>query len=200
MLGLVSCRAEPRSGLLHGLSPAGREQAARAPDALRAQLLRARGGGGAGAAPADDDVWIYTSDFRRTRETAEALRDGLGLARDRVRLAPQLRERDFGAFNLCADRPSYEATWAADADAARPLGLWAEAAVEPAAAVQARASAFVAGLERAHRGATVCLVAHGDLLQILQTAFARRPAETHRSLPHLDTAEVRLLELAPRAE
>ena len=35
------------------------------------------------------------------------------------------------------------------------------------------------------------LVAHGDVLQILQTAFLKKPATVHRSLEHLETACVR---------
>ena len=99
---------------------------------------------------------------------------------------------------ICILLLRYPEVWAADADAARPLGLWADAAVEPAAAVQDRATRLVRALDARHGpGAVLALVAHGDLLQILQTAFARADARAHRSLPHLETAEVRFLELAP---
>ena len=40
---------------------------------------------------------------------------------------------------------------------------------------------------------TVLLVAHGDVLQIAQTAFARADPTQHRDLPHLETAAVREL-------
>ena len=39
----------------------------------------------------------------------------------------------------------------------------------------------------------VILVAHGDVLQILQTAFLKVDGSTHRSLDHLETAAVREL-------
>ena len=43
----------------------------------------------------------------------------------------------------------------------------------------------------------VVLVAHGDVLQIAQTAFADVDPRTHRSLEHLETATLRKLH-APR--
>jgi len=46
-------------------------------------------------------------------------------------------------------------------------------------------------------GETCLLIAHGDILQILQTVFYGLPAARHRELPHLETAEVRLLEIIP---
>jgi hypothetical protein len=39
----------------------------------------------------------------------------------------------------------------------------------------------------------VVLVAHGDVLQILQTAFARVDVTRHRSIEHLPTATLRAL-------
>ena len=44
--------------------------------------------------------------------------------------------------------------------------------------------------------AMVILVAHGDVLQILQSAFAKIDGRRHRSLPHLETAQLRHLSLA----
>lgn len=41
----------------------------------------------------------------------------------------------------------------------------------------------------------VILVAHGDVLQILQTAFLKVDGKVHRSLDHLETATVRELVL-----
>ena len=50
--------------------------------------------------------------------------------------------------------------------------------------------------EKEHQPWQVLLVAHGDVLQILQTAFTRVDVRTHRSLPHLETATVRELSFA----
>jgi hypothetical protein len=58
-------------------------------------------------------------------------------------------------------------------------------------AVRARASACVAELDAAHSGTTICLVAHGDTLQILQTAFLSMLPTEHRSVAHLENCELR---------
>lgn len=43
----------------------------------------------------------------------------------------------------------------------------------------------------------VVLVSHGDALQLLQCALAGRPAEQHRSLPHLENCGIRVLRPPP---
>ena len=85
VLGLISCRPDASSGFKHGLSPAGREQAARASATLASALAGGDGnGGGGGPQAVPDELYIYTSDLRRTRETAEALRAGIGLSEAHV--------------------------------------------------------------------------------------------------------------------
>lgn len=46
-----------------------------------------------------------------------------------------------------------------------------------------------------NRRMMIVLTAHGDVLQILQTAFCKLPGTQHRSIEHLETATVRALEL-----
>ena len=65
--------------------------------------------------------------------------------------------------------------------------------VESASNVQFRFSEVIRDCERAFDGQTVLLASHGDTLQIGQTAFQRISAGEHRSLPHLQTAEIRRL-------
>ena len=57
----------------------------------------------------------------------------------------------------------------------------------------ARVTALVIELERRYAATNLLLVSHGDALQILQTAFARQDAATHRQLKHLHTDEIRCL-------
>ena len=177
---LISCLPDFESGLAHGLSPQGHEQAARSHLDLNALL-----GSGLNLA----STHIYASDFRRTVETAEHLREGLGLPLAALSLTAALRERSFGPLNL-QDDGLYPSVW--EDDAAFEFG---GRGVEPAAAVQARASSFIAGLEASMEGQTIVLVGHGDLLQIMQTAFEAVPASEHRSLPHLAQCELRELTL-----
>ena len=65
--------------------------------------------------------------------------------------------------------------------------------VESVTQVLDRGLACIRETETAHSGRTILLVSHGDILQILMTAFQGWPPHRHRELPHLDTAEIRKL-------
>ena len=80
----ISCLPDFDSGLRHGLSPKGHEQAARAHVDLQALI-------GAGMDPSR--TLIFASDFRRTVETAEHLRKALELSPAALSLSAELRER-----------------------------------------------------------------------------------------------------------
>jgi probable phosphoglycerate mutase len=172
-----------------GLSELGREQV----------LAAARGSG------LTAGTLICSSDFARARQTAQLMRDCLGT--DEVVSAPALRERYFGDFDG-GPVAGYAQVWAADEaaspSAASPSAVSPSAAgsagsgVETAAAVLERAAGFVAGLERGYSGRDILLVSHGDTLQILQAGFAGIAPSRHRTVPHLEVAEIRRLHLAPR--
>jgi broad specificity phosphatase PhoE len=138
----------------------------------------------------DADSIILSSDFSRALETAAIVRQNLG-CQTRIDTDVRLRERNFGELELGPDT-AYQAVW--QQDALDPEGNFR--AGESANQVMARVTALIVELERRHANATLLLVSHGDALQILQTAFARRDASEHRQLQHLQTAEIRLLSLA----
>ena len=162
----------------HGLSELGLQQAA-----VSAENCRG--------------VAIYTSDFKRAAETAEtvhaALRaDGVAVwPADGPRREVLLRERWFGEFDGGADS-EYATVWAEDA---RDAGH-TRYGVESVESVLARGDELVARIDASaeHEGRwLVLLVAHGDVLQILQSGFAGRDPREHRSLAHLPTATLRAL-------
>jgi probable phosphoglycerate mutase len=159
-----------------GLSELGREQS----------RVAARGSG----LPAD--TVICSSDFSRARETAEIVRGDLGATE--VIVAPELRERYFGEWDGSGSA-NYARVWAADRAAAGQPGTGDDHGVESAAAVLDRATALVADLERRFAGRDILLVSHGDTLQILQAGFLRMEPSAHRGVPHLETAEIRRLDL-----
>jgi glucosyl-3-phosphoglycerate phosphatase len=151
------------------------------------------------------ELVVYSSDFRRTVETANGLCDNLvghgcfGGQFSSVRpvLSPLLRERSFGQLNLKSDS-LYASVWSADNDGSGKWGEWGreDLDVEPVQSVQERATLFVAKeLEPRHQDALIILVSHGDLLQILQTAFERADPRSHRDLPHLSPCTFRHLVL-----
>lgn len=171
----------------HGLSELGQQQAAAAAADVAAAVTAENCRG----------VAIYTSDFKRAAETAEtvhaALRaDGVAVwPADGPRREVLLRERWFGEFDGGADS-EYATVWAEDA---RDAGH-TRYGVESVESVLARGDELVARIDASaeHEGRwLVLLVAHGDVLQILQSGFAGRDPREHRSLAHLPTATLRAL-------
>jgi broad specificity phosphatase PhoE len=59
--------------------------------------------------------------------------------------------------------------------------------------VRRRGLDVIEKLERQFDNEVILLVSHGDMLQILLTAFFEIPAEQHRSLPHHKQAEIKSL-------
>jgi len=138
----------------------------------------------------DSNTVIVSSDFRRALETAALVQQLAGIAAP-PQVDMRLRERHFGALELGADS-AYPSVW--EQDARNPDSDFQ--GVESASRVMARVTALIVDLEQRYVDTNLLLVSHGDALQILQTAFARRPASAHRQLQHLQTAEIRPLLLA----
>eukprot|EP00930_Biecheleria_cincta_P003611 TRINITY_DN104541_c0_g1_i1.p1 TRINITY_DN104541_c0_g1~~TRINITY_DN104541_c0_g1_i1.p1 ORF type:complete len:276 (+),score=37.22 TRINITY_DN104541_c0_g1_i1:37-864(+) len=185
----------------HGLSDLGKEQARKAGSAL-ASLFQAER-----PLQKHRGVALFSSDFKRAKETAEHVAEELGNAKVPIRtggvvLETRLRERFFGELNGGPDS-RYQDVW--DIDARDPSHE--EFGVESCNSVLDRTTKLVHELDRMleHDRTGIdsslpwkcILVAHGDVLQILQTGFlGHKDASLHRSLEHLETATVRDLILA----
>ena len=140
---------------------------------------------------------VLTSDLQRARETATIvcqhnphlpIYQGGGPV-----LEVRLRERWFGAWDGTTDQ-NYDKVWQDDAVDASHQNM----GVESVHNVMKRTTQCIlewdAQLPPQDR-LMVVLVAHGDVLQILQTAFEKMDGRRHRSLPHLETAQLRRLHL-----
>jgi glucosyl-3-phosphoglycerate phosphatase len=169
--------SHPDTGITgYGLVAEGREQSkTSATDAKEKGLL-------------DADTIIFSSDFARAKETAEILRDILEA--DEVILTPKLRERFFGDWENKSNK-HYQDVW--DDDVKDPKHT--SNSVESTSDVLDRTTRLIADLESKHAGKKIVLVSHGDALQILQTAFENVSSGEHRSLSHLETAEIREITL-----
>ena len=154
-----------------GLTNCGREQVVGSIDQRRHDL--------------GDIQRIYTSDFRRARETAEIAGELLGAP---VEEATSLRERGFGEWDRQSDE-NYQTVWAADAEDSSHQ-RWG---VESVTAVASRMCQFVSDVDALHAGRTILIVSHGDPLQILITALRGQDLRSHRQLDALATAELRRL-------
>lgn len=158
----------------YGLSDAGRNQVTQS---IRNEKLK-------------NSVKIISSDFKRAHESAKIAHKLIACNND-ITLDIRLRERDFGDFELQPDR-NYQTPWTHDAvDSSHTIDN-----VESADSVMERATSLILLLEEEPNIETYLLVAHGDTLQILQTAFLKQPATKQREMPHLNTAEIRALKLA----
>jgi broad specificity phosphatase PhoE len=147
-------------------------------------------------------LWIVSSPFSRSRETAEILVERLQHWHRQqapalvIRLEAELRERDFGRFEgQSPSGPLYRRIW--DQDATNPEGTpWG---VESAAAVQRRGAALIARLEleaSANPYQVTVLVSHGDTLKILQTSAQAQSAAAHQDASRVKpfhTGEMRAL-------
>ena len=137
-----------------------------------------------------DDTVIIASDFLRTRETAEVAARELGSKPPRT--TPLLRERFFGRYEKREDI-YYKMVWQMDETDDRNT----EYGVESPEEVQERIQVLIRQLEEEYKGEKILLISHGDTLQITQTWVEGIAAGLHRSLPHLETGEIR--ELRPPA-
>ena len=199
------------STVQHGLSEVGQEQATLAGTSFAKQYLN-----DASSSSKNDNykgVAIFSSDFTRARETATFFTQQLHnhqeipIYTNDIVLETRLRERYFGELNGGPD-DQYQKVW--DVDCTNPNHD--EFGVEAANCVLERTTRLVTELDELLSSSSttaassssnggdeeqkwkVILVAHGDVLQIMQTGFLRHEdAARHRSLEHLETATIREL-------
>ncbi|WP_193071820.1 histidine phosphatase family protein [Brevibacterium sp. FME37] len=128
---------------------------------------------------------LVTSDFARAHETAQIAANVWGTDTPRVDI--RLRERDFGSLEGGpSDR--YNEVWDADSSVqVVPEG------VETAEQVARRTKELVTDLLALPGSQDIVLVAHGDVLQIIQAWMRGMSPSAHRALPHLHNAELRQL-------
>lgn len=172
----------------HGLSNVGMEQATKAGDHV-VDFYRQH---------TYDGIVILASDYKRAKETAEivadcCLRAGLPLHKASVIIETRLRERWFGDWDGGSDE-HYHDVW--KDDAVNPSHT--NCNVESVNDVMKRTSTCVLDWNANMNNHLIILVAHGDVLQITQTAFAKMDGSLHRTLEHLETATLRPLVLATR--
>lgn len=124
---------------------------------------------------------VISSDLRRARQTAEVIAGALGLP---VRLSPSLRERHYGTFE--GKTPSEAAAYAPDdyaalvarADLAAKPG-----AAEPLSAMVSRIEDSLVQLVKTHGDATVIVVTHGGVLDVLYRRAMDRELTGPRDAP-----------------
>ena len=194
-LGIIA--SDPQIACHHyGLSELGQQQARNAGQAIVQQYHHR-------AEPNHrrryDGLAVISSDLLRCRETAtlvleeiakDASKEEIPIYTGAIVFDTRLRERNFGALEGTSDA-NYAKVWAVDAiDSTTNTPFQ----VEPVDQVMRRVTALVTEYDALLYNHMIVLTAHGDVLQILQTAFASLPGTQHRTLPHLETATLRRLE------
>lgn len=126
---------------------------------------------------------IICSDFLRARQSAEIVAEWHNLPAPIIN--PGLRERWFGDWDGQSDI-HYQDVWNNDITP-DPNN---DKNVEPVEKVLQRGLDVIKQLEQEYSDKLILLVSHGDMLQILRTAFKGAPASQHRKLPHHQTAQI----------
>lgn len=168
----------------YGLSDLGKEQATKAGRAILEEY----------SSKGYDGILVLSSDFLRAMETAEcasqAVKDAEEIQFDSITVETRLRERFFGKWDLGSDK-HYNDVWVDDAvDPSHTKN-----GVESVQSVLHRTTEMILEWDQKYKGHMIICVAHGDVLQILQSGFNKIDCSQHRSLEHLETATLRKLEL-----
>lgn len=131
---------------------------------------------------------VYSSDFLRTSQTAQIAEEILHT--EPFFFTEKLRERFFGDFEG-KDHLLYQQTWIEDEkDPNNKVNN-----VESCNEVLDRTTKLVEELEQKYSGKVILLVSHGDPIQILQTGFLKTNPANHRTLPTVQTGELRELKI-----
>ena len=140
-----------------------------------------------------EDIIIVSSDFTRTRETAEIIHQTLQ-PKTPLRLDTNLRERDMGDMDLLevskTMTPNLYELWRKDEDDINT----AQHNAESVATVAVRMSSAVKSVNQEFEGKVVILVSHQDPLHILHALFVGWPLAKHKKqTPPIGNCNVREL-------
>lgn len=129
---------------------------------------------------------VWTSDFRRARETAEIFCDQLGLGPPVIETG--LRERNFGQLEK---KPAvmYEEIWRADQQNQKPP-YGAETTTAVARRLHTTLESILPENEEIR---AIVLVSHGDTIQILEALSRGLAPHRHRELKPVANSELRPL-------
>jgi len=128
---------------------------------------------------------IISSDFCRTRETAQVLMRNLPDVGIEYIENIELRERFFGEYDgLSAN--FYEPVWNEGID-------YSEKGIESVNSVLDRTTSLILDLEHQYVNRSIFLVSHGDPLLILEAGIKQMEVSRFRELKYFDNAEIREL-------
>jgi broad specificity phosphatase PhoE len=162
--------SDPKNGVPHyGLSALGKQQAR---DSIKANK------------DLDKNTIIYSSDFKRARETAEIVREHIKAKS--IILSKNLRERHFGELEKKDYTGFYLKVWECDF-AGKPFKN-----IESVYSIANRFKELLKDLETKYNDKKILLVAHGDIVSVGLTVFNNKDPKFHNKLySMLNNAEIR---------
>ncbi len=131
----------------------------------------------------DKNTIIYSSDFLRTKQTAELASKLLG-SKELI-FTEKLRERAFGKFEGCGSE-EYEQVWEEDRN-------HESNSVEPVEKIIDRMTSLISEIEGKYKNKTILLVSHGDPILMLITCFLGLEMFDYMKIDHIKTADIREL-------
>ena len=129
---------------------------------------------------------ILSSPLKRAYETAVVAAEALDIPIENIIVDERLREREFGIFEGQSHAAYREIIWPADL-----LQKESGHGVEKTDDVKNRVLELLEELEEKYANKNILLVSHGDTLQILETCFKNLSPSEHRSITHVENAEIR---------
>ena len=135
-----------------------------------------------------EKIVIVSSDFRRTRETAEILHSELGVKRP-IRFEIALRERGLGSMNMTYNWDSVRQMWALD----EVDPTHTEYNCESVMSMTVRTSRLVQQLDKEYNDMIIILVSHGDPCQCLYAIFIGLNPNEFRKIAGMKNCEIRPL-------
>jgi broad specificity phosphatase PhoE len=134
----------------------------------------------------DKDTVIYSSVFKRTRQTAKIIQKTVGTGR--IHYSWKLRERYFGDFDGQSS-DYYPQVWKTDKDNIDKKVN----GVESIASLSRRTEKLFDKIARRHAGAKVLLIGHGDGLKEAERIYKKIDITDREAVKHLRAGEIRAL-------
>lgn len=134
------------------------------------------------------NVIIISSDFRRTRETAEILHSELQI-KEPIRFEIALRERGLGKLDMTNSWDGIKQMWGLD----ELDPTHTENDVESVMTMALRTSRLVQSLDKENINKVIILVSHGDPSQCLHAIFMGKNPNEFRTYPGIKNCEIRQL-------
>lgn len=129
------------------------------------------------------DTIIYSSDFKRAKETAEIVREHIKAKP--IIFSKNLRERALGVYEKGKDK-MYRELWEND------LKENTLKSCESVSSIAKRFKELITDIEKKHKGKKILFVTHGDIISVGLSVLNNKPVkEHHKRYSILENAEIK---------